>query len=126
VEQHLLEIKARQEKERQEFGKGYDVNDYVIKHGDGTPIGTNSIDHNFRRLLIKAGLRVIRFHDLRHSVTCLMMQNGTGLKEIQVWMGHSNIKTTADVYAHVDSRGKREAAARIAEVLQDKGEKEDG
>ena len=43
----------------------------------------------------------IRFHDLRHSVATILLQQGFSLKQIQEWLGHADIATTANVYAHV-------------------------
>lgn len=39
--------------------------------------------------------------DLRHSVATLLLQQGFSLKQIQEWLGHADIATTANVYAHV-------------------------
>ena len=43
--------------------------------------------------------------------------NDITMKEIQEWLGHSNISTTANIYAHVDSESKRESARIIDRVL---------
>jgi len=47
-------------------------------------------------------LRHIRFHDLRHSCASFLLANGFNLKDAQEWLGHSDIATTANVYAHLD------------------------
>lgn len=49
----------------------------------------------------------IRFHDLRHSTASFLIKNGLSLKEIQIWLGHSDISITANIYAHVDSEMKK-------------------
>ena len=64
-----------------------------------------------------ASVECIRFHDLRHSCASLMLANDISMKEIQEWLGHSNISTTANIYAHVDSESKRESARIIDKVL---------
>ena len=48
----------------------------------------------------------IRFHDLRHSCASMLVSKGFKLKDIQEWLGHSDIKTTADYYAHLDNERK--------------------
>lgn len=68
-------------------------------------------------ILERNGLKKIRFHDLRHSCASLMLANDISMKEIQEWLGHSNISTTANIYAHVDSESKRKSAGIIDKVL---------
>ena len=58
-----------------------------------------------------AGLRRIRFHDLRHSCASLMLANGVPMKQIQDWLGHSDFSTTANIYAHLDYSTKLSSAA---------------
>ena len=48
------------------------------------------------------GLRHIRFHDLRHSCASLLLANDVPMKQIQEWLGHSDISTTANIYSHLD------------------------
>ena len=55
----------------------------------------------------------IPYHDLRHSCASLLLANGVNLKEIQDWLGHSTFKTTADIYAHLESDSKLAAAAAL-------------
>ena len=75
------------------------------------------VTEHFKVILERNGLKKIRFHDLRHSCASLMLANDISMKEIQEWLGHSNISTTANIYAHVDSESKRESARTIDKVL---------
>ena len=52
-------------------------------------------------------MKMIRFHDLRHSCASLLLANGVSIKEIQIWLGHSNYSTTANIYAHLDVAAKQ-------------------
>jgi len=45
----------------------------------------------------------MRFHDLRHSCASLLYEKGFGVKDIQTWLGHSDIKTTSDIYTHISN-----------------------
>lgn len=63
----------------------------------------------------KAGVKKIRFHDLRHSCATLLLASGIPLKEIQAWLGHADYQTTADIYAHV----AEDAMDRQAKALSD-------
>ncbi len=46
-----------------------------------------------------------------------MLANGTPMKNIQEWLGHSNFNTTADVYSHLDYSTKLESASTISSAL---------
>lgn len=62
-----------------------------------------------------AGVKKIRFHDLRHTHATLLLEAGAGLKEVQDRLGHASIKTTGDVYAHVT----KEIQEKIAHIFSD-------
>jgi integrase len=70
---------------------------------------------DFRRVLKRAGLPRIRFHDLRHCDATLLLQQGTHPKAVQERLGHSNISMTLDVYSSVVP-GMQEQAARDLEA----------
>lgn len=59
----------------------------------------------------------IRFHDLRHSCASLLVSNGFNIKDVQEWLGHTDIQTTANIYAHLDVKRKKDIAASMGENL---------
>ena len=73
----------------------------------------NFITQHFEILLAKNKLKKIRFHDLRHSCASLLYANGVSLKEIQEWLGHSDISTTSNIYTHLDFSSKVSSAYAI-------------
>jgi integrase len=59
----------------------------------GTPIEmTNFSERVFKPLLTQAGLRRVRFHDLRHTYGSLLIQAGASLAYVRDQMGHSSIQ----------------------------------
>ena len=90
---------------------------YILVDPLGNIFHPDTISAQFKALLRKAGLREIRFHDLRHSCASLLLAKGAAMKEIQDRLGHSDISTTADNYSHVDSASKLMRAKIIADVL---------
>ena len=61
----------------------------------------NMIKRYFKPCLEKAGIRNIRFHDLRHTYATLMIAKRVPIKFIQQQMGHSSIQVTLDKYGHL-------------------------
>jgi integrase len=66
------------------------------------------------------GLRPIRFHDLRHTCALLLVVKNINMKIIQVWLGHSNMSTTADIYSHLDANATCEAGMKLGKLLADR------
>ena len=69
----------------------------------------NLKDRYFYKCLEKAGLRRVRFHDLRHTFATLLIEQGYPLPYIQQQLGHSSIRMTVDVYGHLAPSSSREA-----------------
>ena len=63
----------------------------------------------FYGLLKKAGLRQVRFHDLRHSYASLLLQQGKSPVYVKEQLGHSSIQITVDCYGHLIPGGNRQA-----------------
>lgn len=64
------------------------------------------------------GLPDLRFHDLRHSHVVMRAENGDDMKSVSEDLGHSDIRTTANIYAHVSQRMKEESAKRMQALAE--------
>ena len=111
----LLEVKKQQEEYKRLCGRSYckDYLDYICVDPIGERISPNYITAAFPQLLVKNGLRRIRFHDLRHSCASLLLANGVPMKQIQEWLGHSDFSTTANFYAHLEYQSKMSSASAM-------------
>ena len=110
----LEEILERYRESRREPS----VDDLVFRNGNGNPKDrTNLTNREFKRALERAGLREIRFHDLRHSYASLAIAAGTDPKALQRAMGHGSIRITLDVYAHLLPCSYDGAAERMEALL---------
>lgn len=78
----------------------------------GELVRPDYLTRHFPLLLKKHGLRKIRFHNLRR----LLYANGVSQKEIQEWLGHSDISTTSNIYTHLDFTSKIASANAILGV----------
>ena len=123
VKKRLLEIKERQEAYQRKFKRSYSKEwaGYVMVDELGGLILPNYITSAFKHLLKKNELREIRFHDLRHTCASLLLNkgktNGVTLKDIQVWLGHSDFSTTANTYSHLDANSKVSSLNTLAGVV---------
>jgi integrase len=91
------------------------------REGDGRKLGTPQHPRNvtriFYRLLQTAGLRRIRFHDLRHSAASLLISQGAQLVEVSQLLGHSELRVTADLYSHLQEQTAARAARQMDALI---------
>ena len=73
----------------------------------------NLRDRVFYGLLKKAGLRQVRFHDLRHTFASLLLQQGESPVYVKEQMGHSSIQVTVDLYGYLIPGGNKQAVDRL-------------
>ena len=74
---------------------------YICTRPDGEPINPDFVTHHFQRIVKANNLPMIRFHDLRHSAVYALRKGGCDAKDIQCWLGHSDVSTTLNVYGHL-------------------------
>ena len=121
-EEFLLNLKEKQRINRKICGTSYcrDYLDYVYVNEMGELMKPNYLSEAFPKFLKKHGFRQIRFHDLRHSCATLLYANGVALKDIQEWLGHSDIATTSNIYTHLDYSSKVASANAIMGIFHEK------
>ena len=85
-----------------------DGDDLIFPGIAGAPQDGNSLRKRYKKALAAAGLRSLRFHDLRHTFGTLAVRRAE-VPAVQVWMGHASIQTTMR-YIHYRDRG---AEARL-------------
>jgi integrase len=102
--------------------------DLVFPNLDGQPMShANLLQRGFYPALKRAGIRRIRFHDLRHTFASLMISNGEDIVRISRLMGHANASFTLNVYSHLvprehDASGDRLAALVFGNKMETKEE----
>ena len=84
----------------------------------GGPLSPDSVLNMLHRVLERAGLPKVRFHDLRHTFATLAIQNGVDIKTVSGMLGHFSAGFTLDTYAHVTTPALKEAANTIGKVLE--------
>jgi integrase len=83
--------------------------DLVFGHPQaGSVLSHSKLVRRFKRALTAAGVRPVRFNDLRHTFGTRMAAAGVPLRTLQEWMGHRDIKTT-QIYADYQPDDRLEA-----------------
>ncbi|GHU81029.1 hypothetical protein FACS1894191_7480 [Clostridia bacterium] len=72
VRELLLRLEGEQAQNRKLFGRSYQKSDYIFVHPDGSQRRPDVVTRGFQRVLIAHGLKVMRFHDLRHSCASIL------------------------------------------------------
>lgn len=117
----MLQVqKEHREVYRKMFQGSYNTQylDYVCVNQLGELLRPSYVTDHFRELLEKYGLRHIRFHDLRHTFASLLINQDVPLINVSNFLGHSDLSTTANIYAHLDKASKQASAAVISDILQ--------
>ena len=110
ISQQAIEV-LKQQKEK--------TNDeYVFPSPTGGPISPDSVNNMLKRVLARAGIPKVRFHDLRHTFATIALQNGVDIKTVSGMLGHFSAGFTLDTYAHVTTAAQKEAADTIGNVLK--------
>lgn len=92
--------------------------DLIFTNKEGNPLDPdNIIKREFQPALRMAGLRTIRFHDLRHTYTSLLIAQGENIKFIQSQLGHASIQTTMDRYGHIIPNSNHGAGERLDRMV---------
>jgi len=88
--------------------------DLVFCTSKGNPLDPNTmLSREFHPALTRAGLRKVRFHDLRHTYTSLLIAQGEDIKFIQNQLGHASARTTLDHYGHLMPGVHQRASRRL-------------
>ena len=90
---------------------------WVFPSPAGGPISPDSVLHMLHRVLKRAGLPRLRFHDLRHTFATTALQNGVDVKTVSGMLGHFSAGFTLDTYAHVTTASQRQAAKTMGSIL---------
>jgi len=106
----------QQEWEKRIAGDAYQDHGLVFCREDGRPISPRDFNAAFEAITRKAGVN-INVHGLRHTFATRCLEQGIDAKTVSELLGHSTITITLDTYIHSMPERKRDAAARLNEVL---------
>jgi integrase len=100
------------------IGRLYDLTSWVFRRtrGDG-PLTMSIVWKAWRRLAERAGVRLARFRDLRHTTAAVMLAQGIDARTVADVLGHSDVATTLRTYVHATEGTTRRAAQAVGEAL---------
>ena len=108
----LRGVQQWQEQQAAALGDAWDnADDRVFTKEDGTPLFPDSISKWFTTFVKRSGLPPVTVHSLRHTYASLMIAEGTPLVNVSHSLGHAQVSTTTNIYAHVIAAAEARAAA---------------
>lgn len=99
------------------------VNDYIF-YNPKTKTRIKDVKNSFKAVCEDAGIKGLRFHDLRHTAATKMIQSGVDLVTVSRILGHSSIQMTMR-YVHSTTEIMREAVEKLAKIYEKTRQKVD-
>jgi integrase len=117
--QALRDHLARQLEEMERMGSLYQPGGLIFATEAGTIINPSNLrNRSFKPLLKRAGLRPIRFHDLRHTCATLLLGKDVNPKIVSEMLGHASVSITLDIYSHLLPDMQERAARALEDMLR--------
>lgn len=113
--QLLRRYRAWQAEERLRLGEYYQNQGFVFAQDNGNPMHPDSVTNWLKKFSRRHDLPHINPHAFRHTMASMLYFNGVDSVSISKRLGHAQVSTTANIYAHV----MEEADQRNADILSD-------
>lgn len=113
----LEDYRRHQNKERLKLGDRWEENDRLFTQLEGKPIHPDTITDWFKKFLRKNNLPDINVHSLRHTNASLMIFAGVPISTVAKRLGHAQISTTSNIYAHALRSSDEIASEAIGNIL---------
>lgn len=94
-----------------------DIDIVIFNRINGKTVFRESLGHAYRKDVKESGLPYIRFHDLRHTHSTLLIASKVNPKVISERLGHAKVRTTLEVYSHVLPSMQEEVAQKLEEII---------
>ena len=119
--QLLRQYRAWQSGERLRLGGYYQDQGFLFAQDSGKPMHPDNVNTWLKNFSKRHGLPHINPHAFRHSMASLLYFNGVDSVSISKRLGHAQVSTTANIYAHVMEQADQKNADILANVFLKNG-----
>lgn len=109
--------RVAQAEDRLLLGEGYEDDDLVFCHPNGTPIHPGTFTDYFHRISKRAGIPRRTFHAVRHTFATLALETDVHIKVVSEILGHSSVAITLDTYSHATPALQKEATSKVTALF---------
>ena len=113
----LRKYKAWQSGERLRLGEYYQDQDFVFSQDNGKPMHPDSVTDWLTKFSKRHGLPHVNAHAFRHTMASMLYFNGVDSVSISKRLGHAQVSTPANIYAHVIEEADQKSADILADVF---------
>ncbi|MFL0196956.1 tyrosine recombinase XerC [Clostridium sp. WILCCON 0269] len=113
----LKKHKIHEDEKRLECGTLWNDTGFVFTQWNGNPMYPSTPSKWFKKFLEKHNLRVITFHQLRHTSASLLINENMNIRAISKRLGHSNASTTLNIYTHALKSADEIAAVKLENII---------
>lgn len=115
--QLLRKYKAWQSEERMRQGEYYENHDFLFTQEDGKPMHPDSVTTWLDQFSKRHELPHVNPHAFRHTMASMLYFNGMDSVSISKRLGHAQVSTTANIYAHVLEQADKKNADILADIF---------
>jgi integrase len=117
----LKDLQLHQIKQRLKAGSKWEGADFIFLNDFGAPMCANGFSKLFKAFLERSELRVITFHQLRHTHASLLRYLNVDEMQISRRLGHSDLSTTRNIYTHLFANTDQSVSEKISETFLKSG-----
>ena len=116
----LLRFREWQNDYKINLGDKWIEHDRLFTKWNGEPMGIRSPYKFFEKFCKRTGMRFVNVHSFRHFNASAMILNGVDVKTVQAFLGHNDVNTTLNIYAHSFQEAQARAMTIVADCIYGK------
>lgn len=120
IETLVEERKERIKKDKAFFKKNYNMqwSDYICIDKKGDILKYSRLNNYLISFCKKNNFVALTPHSLRHSFATIMHREGMDIRDLQLWLGHADVKMTANTYVHFDSTKNKLLGIQVSKIMK--------